>query len=164
MVFRRREAKHRASSRVVVAVQALYLAACGAGASAPANEAPANSASTGDGDATGGPATFTAVYMDVLGPTCSSCHRPGGIGSFQDFSSPAAAYGALVGVKASGPSCGSNGETRVVPGNASGSLLFQKISEANPPCGVMMPLGGPHLPSAQVTLIEDWINTGAQND
>ena len=134
------------------------------GASGPADVAPANSASTADGDATGAPATFTAVYTDVLGPTCSTCHRPGGIGSFQDFSAQAAAYGALVGVKASGPSCGSTGETRVVPGDASGSLLFQKISEASPPCGAMMPLGGPPLQSAQVTLIEDWINAGAQND
>jgi hypothetical protein len=25
-------------------------------------------------------------------------------------------------------------------------------------------LGGPPLPSAQVTLIQDWINAGAQND
>jgi cytochrome c5 len=164
MIFKRREAKHRARSQVVVAIPALCLAACGAGASAPADVAPADSVSITDGDAAGAPATFTAVYTEVLGPTCSTCHRPGGIGSFQDFSSRAAAYGALVRAKASGPSCGSNGETRVVPGNASGSLLFQKISDPSPPCGAMMPLGGPPLPSAQVTWIEDWINAGAQND
>ena len=164
MVLKWREAKHRAKSGVLAVAQALYLAGCGAGASAPAYLAPADSASTVDGNAAGAPATFTAVYTEVLGPTCRTCHQPGGIGSFQDFSSQAVAYGALVGVKASGPSCGSSGQTRVVPGNASGSLLYQKVSESSPPCGAMMPLGGPPLTSAQVTLIEDWIKSGAQND
>jgi hypothetical protein len=116
------------------------------------------------GDAAPASATFTEVYAAILQPTCSECHRPGGIGSFQDFSSQPVAYTALVGMKASGPSCGSSGETRVVAGNASQSLLFQKVSEANPPCGAQMPLGGPSLSSAQVTLVEDWINAGALND
>jgi hypothetical protein len=71
---------------------------------------------------------------------------------------------ALVGVKASGPSCGSSSETRVAAGNASQSLLFQKVSEATPPCGSQMPLGAPPLSSAQMTLVEDWINEGALND
>jgi hypothetical protein len=116
------------------------------------------------GAAAAAPATFTEIYVTILQPTCSECHKPGGIGAFQDFSSHASAYTALVGVKASGPSCGSSGETRVVAGNASQSLLFQKISEANPPCGAPMPLGGPPLSSAQTTLVEDWINAGALND
>jgi hypothetical protein len=92
------------------------------------------------------------------------CHKPGGIGGFQDFSSQSSAYTALVGVKASGPSCESSGETRVVAGNASQSLLYQKVSEANPPCGSQMPLGGPPLSSEQTTSIEEWINAGALND
>jgi hypothetical protein len=115
-------------------------------------------------DAAAAPATFTEIYATILQPTCSVCHKPGGIGAFQDFSSQSSAYAALAGVKASGPSCGSSGETRVVAGNASQSLLFQKVSEANPPCGSQMPLGGPPLSSAQVMLIEEWINAGALND
>jgi hypothetical protein len=116
------------------------------------------------GAAAAAPATFTEIYVTILQPTCSVCHKPGGIGAFQDFSSQSSAYTALVGVKASGPSCGSSDETRVVAENASQSLLFQKVSEANPPCGSQMPLGGPPLSSAQMTLIEDWINAGALND
>ena len=146
-----------ASARAVHAVYALCLIACGSG----------SSAATGNGTAAAGdataPATFTAVYTEILQPTCSPCHQPGGEGAFQDFSSQAAAYSALVGAKASGPSCGSGGAIRVVPGNASQSLLFQKVSEASLPCGSPMPLGGPPLPSAQVMLIEDWINAGAPN-
>jgi len=115
-------------------------------------------------DSAAAPATFSEVYATILQPTCSECHAPGGIGSFQDFSSQSNAYAALVGVKASGPSCGSSDETRVVAGNASQSLLFQKVSETNPPCGSQMPLGGPPLSSAQMTLLEDWITNGALND
>jgi len=133
--------------------------ACSSGSSTPSGTDPGSVS-----DSAAAPATFAEVYSTILQPTCSVCHTPGGIGSFQDFSSQSSAYTALVGVKASGPSCGSSGETRVVAGNASQSLLFQKVSEANPPCGAPMPLGGPPLSSAQTTLVEDWINAGALND
>jgi hypothetical protein len=109
------------------------------------------------------PVLLSSWFVAVQ-PTCSPYHNPNGIGAFQDFSSQASAYTALVGVKASGPSCGSSDETRVVAGSASQSLLFQKVSEAPPPCGAQMPLGGPPLSSAQVMLIEVWINAGALND
>jgi hypothetical protein len=147
-----------ARARAVHAVCALCLIACGGGAG------PSTGTGAGAADDAAAPATFTAVYGEILEPTCSPCHRPGGEGAFQDFSSQPAAYAALVGVKALGPSCGSSGETRVVPGNAAQSLLFQKVSETSPPCGSPMPLGGPPLQSAQVTLIEDWINAGAPNE
>lgn len=133
--------------------------ACGSG-SVSAQATNAGSAA----DNAGAPATFTEIYATILKPTCSECHRPDGIGSFQDFSSQSSAYTALVGVKASGPSCGTSGKTRVVAGNASQSLLFQKVSEANPPCGSQMPLGGPPIASAQMTLVENWINAGALDD
>lgn len=142
----------------VFALFALCSQGCGGSSSA-------GGADTGSiGDDAAAPPTFTEIYVTILEPTCSVCHKPGGIGAFQDFSSQSSAYTALVGVKASGPSCGSSGETRVLAGNPSQSLLFQKVSEANPPCGSQMPLGGPPLSSAQVTLIEGWINDGALND
>jgi hypothetical protein len=109
-------------------------------------------------------ATFTEVYTTILQPTCSPCHNPSGEGPFQDFSSQSLAYAALVGVKASGPSCDSSNEERVVPGNASQSLLFQKISSQGPPCGAPMPLGAAPLLAPQVMLVEAWINAGALDD
>src|SRR5580704_8562125 len=144
------------------AVGAFWSVGCGGGGGGSSSSPGTDMGSVGAAAAT--PATFTEVYMTILQPTCSPCHKPGGVGSFQDFSSQSSAYTALVGVKASGPSCGSSNETRVVPGNASQSLLFQKVSEANPPCGSQMPLGGPPLSSAQMTLVEAWINAGALND
>jgi hypothetical protein len=135
------------------------LAACGGGDMT--RPAASESEESDDAAASQQTATFTEVYTTILHPSCSSCHAPGGDGSFEDFSSQSSAYAALVGVKASGPSCASSGETRVVPGDPSQSLLFQKLSESNPPCGSPMPLGGTPLPSAQLTLIEEWINAGA---
>ncbi len=109
-------------ARAVAAVWGLCLVACGGGSSA------AGSATT-DRDAAAEPPTFARVYAEIL-VTCSACHRPGQLAPFMDFSSPTAAYTALVRVRASGPSCGTSGDTRVVPGDASGSLLFEKISYA----------------------------------
>jgi hypothetical protein len=159
MASETRETERGVRVRWFLPLCALCLVACGGGSSPEAG-----SATGGSADAGATQATFTEVYTAILQPTCSPCHHPGGEGSFQDFSSQSSAYAALVGVKASGPSCGSSGDTRVVPGNASQSLLFEKVSDATPPCGSQMPLGGPPLSSAQVTLIEDWINAGALND
>jgi hypothetical protein len=156
-----RSSSSRAFAGGVLTLCTLCSLACGGGSgSAQATD----TGGAGDAAVAAAPATFTEIYATILQPTCSVCHTPGGIGAFQDFSSQSSAYAALVGVKASGPSCGSSGETRVVAGNASQSLLFQKISEANPPCGSPMPLGGPPLSSAQTTLIEGWINAGALDD
>jgi hypothetical protein len=114
--------------------------------------------------ADGGAVTFTEVYDTVLQPTCSSHHAAGQPDSFLDMSTKSAAYASLVGVKASGPACGTSGETRVVAGNASDSLLFQKVSMSKPPCGAQMPFGATPISASEQTLIEDWINAGAKND
>ena len=151
--------KALASGAVFLALCSMCLLGC---SSAPSSAAGTDTRSVG-GSARAS-ATFTAMYTPILQPTCSGCHNPSGVGSFQDFSSQVSAYAALVGVKASGPSCGSSDETRVVAGSASRSLLFQKVSEATPPCGSQMPLGGPPLSTAQMTFIEDWINAGALDD
>jgi hypothetical protein len=159
MAFQTSETKHGARGRGFLPLYALCTLACGSGSNAPAGTGPG---AVSDSAVT--QVTFTEVYAAVLQPTCSPCHRPGGEGSFQDFSSQSSAYSALVGVKASGPSCGSTGDTRVVPGHASESLIFEKVSEASPPCGSQMPLGGPPVSNAQVTSIETWINAGALDD
>jgi hypothetical protein len=142
---------------------AVWSLGCGGAGGGGSNSSPGTDTVNG-ASAAPTPASFTEVYTTILQPTCSPCHTPGGVGSFQDFSSQSSAYTALVGVKASGPSCGSSNETRVVPGNASQSLLFQKVSEAPPPCGSQMPLGGPPLSSAHVMVVEAWINAEALND
>ncbi len=86
---------------------------------------------------------------------CTRCHRTstgaGGLGLGAAFS-----HRNLVGV-ASGqdPSL-----TRVIPGNAFGSLLFQKVNCDVPGIGFRMPPGSP-LSVTQQALIYYWINAGA---
>jgi hypothetical protein len=135
---------------------------CGSSGSTPATNDPAGGTlATGD---SGSAPTFTNVYSDILGPNCASCHTPGGEAPFLDMSTQAMAYTNLVGVKADGPSCGGSGLIRVVAGDPTESLLYEKVSESKPPCGAQMPFGcsGPGcLSSSDQREIEDWINGGA---
>jgi hypothetical protein len=98
------------------------------------------------------------VFQSALG-TCSGCHASAGAAANLDLSSQSTAYANLVGVKASGPSCGSTGEFRVVAGSAGQSLLYNKINGTQD-CGNQMITGGPN----DVALVQSWINDGAQNN
>jgi hypothetical protein len=112
-------------------------------------------------------ATFSQVYSDIISPICVQCHNPQGIGVTMgklDMSTKAAAFADLVGVAAMGTACGGKG-TRVVAGNADGSILYEKVDPGMPsPCGSKMPLGLTPLTEAQANEIESWINGGAKND
>jgi hypothetical protein len=83
------------------------------------------------------------------------------------MSSQAAAYMNLVGVAVTTPSgplpAGEDMCTgkRVVPGDSSMSLMYLKVSELMPPCGVQMPETGANLTAAQIATIKTWIDEGA---
>jgi len=49
---------------------------------------------------------------------------------------------------------------RVAPGDADNSYIIQKL-EGHQAVGARMPLGGPYLDAATITLIRQWINNGA---
>lgn len=111
-----------------------------------------------------GGATFTSVYQGVLvagGCTAGFCH--GGLAGNLVMSTQAQAYANLVGVTASGPSCGLSGLRRVVPFQPDASLLLNKISNLTPACGTSMP-PNQLLPAAQVDLVRAWIASGAPNN
>lgn len=126
--------------------------------------------------------TFTNVYASIIGQRCTGCHRPGGSGvtvGMLDMSTPGAAYANLVGINAQGIGAGTSGVTcasvmpplvRVAPGDATDSLLFNKVHSklagTNPPCGSPMPLPATAVPltQAEVDLISAWIAAGAQNN
>jgi hypothetical protein len=136
---------------------------------------------SGGGDS-GGPATFTAVYSEVLKPSCGSnnptCHMSTDaiFLSQLDFSSQAIAYRSLYDVPAMGEFCAipdsDSGAVpvRVVPGDPQASLLYTKVADATPPCGAAMPKPIPPattaapLSHAQISLIADWIDAGALNN
>jgi hypothetical protein len=125
--------------------------------------------------------SFTNVYNDIVAPTCANayCHYAG-IGLRQgslDMNSQVTAYWTLVDQPCQGFACASQG-TRVVPGQPGASILFLKVSQTQPPCGVQMPasvdairipggspvFSGNALSADQQDLIQNWILAGAQNN
>ena len=110
---------------------------------------------------------FGPVYATVIGPRCLPCHATdvGAIDGHLDMSTEQQAYANLVGVKASGVSCGMSGLTRVVAGSAQTSLLFGKVESPLAMtaafCGDTMPDDGTTLTRTDVTLIQNWIDDGA---
>ena len=122
---------------------------------------------TGGATSSGAP-TFTEVYNSIISANCASCHSNGHSGftsGMLDMSSQSAAYTNLVGVAAAGVSCGGGGRTRVVPGDHTTSLLWQKVNAkttgGTSPCGSPMPLSATTLSSTQVAMIAAWIDAGA---
>lgn len=106
--------------------------------------------------------SFATIQSTILTPACEGCHTDvnrtaaGGLNL-----KPGAAYPNLV----SQVSSAKSGATRVVPGNASGSYLIQKLEGASDIVGLRMPRNGPpYLTDAQVATIRTWITEGAKNN
>jgi hypothetical protein len=128
----------------------------------------------------GGPNSFTEVYTQIIRPTCSNdyCHYQNvGIRySALDMSSQVSAYWGLVDQLCAGAACSGMGYRRVIPGDPDNSMLYEKVSQKNPPCGVQMPadiaalqegipqFSGTALSKDQQTLIYNWIREGAQDN
>jgi hypothetical protein len=110
----------------------------------------------GTGGNGGDGASFGEVYAIVAakcgGP--SGCHVMGASGGLA-MPNAATAYDNLVDVASE--EC--SGETRVVPGDADGSLLIQAIEgEA---CVEQMPRGRAPLSAAEIATFREWIESGA---
>ncbi len=107
----------------------------------------------------------------VLRQNCGGCHlAPTVMGSFDmkildDFVPGPDAYPTIMGTVTSAHSgCAGLDATkkRIVAGKPNNSLLYIKISTANPPsgCGAHMPMGA-SLPQLQIDKIKLWITQGA---
>lgn len=107
-------------------------------------------------------ASFATIQSTILTPACESCHTDAGrtpAGGL--ILKPGSAYPNLVSQNSSAKA----GAVRVIPGNASGSYLVQKLEGAADIVGLRMPRGGqPFLTDAQVALIRQWITEGARNN
>ena len=90
---------------------------------------------------------FATRIQPVLNASCVPCHH-GAKGS-----------GRLVLDSAQALALGGKSGAVIAPGNASGSLLYQRISSDDK--AVRMPLGGTALPAETVELIRTWIASGA---
>jgi mono/diheme cytochrome c family protein len=134
-------------------VATMVVAACG-GSSGENPMAP--SPPTDPGNTT---ATFSSISSQIFAQRCTACHSGSAAEAGLNLSS-ATAYNALVNV----PSSQRGGSIRVVPGNADGSYLVQKLLGDAGIVGQRMPAGGPFLSTDQINLIRQWISAGAQNN
>jgi hypothetical protein len=104
-------------------------------------------------------ATFTRVKAEIL-PTCAAAGCHGTIAPQQNLVlAPNVAYGNIVNVK----STEDTSLLRIAPGDPANSYLYRKITGTGI-TGGQMPLGGPYLSGAQISLVRDWIRRGAPND
>lgn len=112
--------------------------------------------------------TFSQIYP-LLFPVhtraqCNFCHSlpPNDVsnGKLSMGEDQATAYAGLMATSQSSK-CG-HAQQLVVPGDASASLLYQKLT--NPTCGGKMPLGGSPLTAVQLEMVRTWIDNGAQDD
>ncbi len=108
--------------------------------------APETGGGTPEGGAVGdgGGATFTQVYQIIM-TSCLPCHATGAGATtgMLNMSTQAMAYTNLVGKMAAGAACNGMG-TRVIAGNATMSLLVNKVGPGTPRCGMHMPRGAGH--------------------
>jgi len=113
----------------------------------------------------GGAPTWTEIHqMIAFGPglpnvdACALCHEFGQNGLIMNFDKDET-YNNLVNVQST---CL---DPYIVPNDAAGSFLYQKISQATPLCGERMPQSGPpYWEAPQIQMVADWINDGAQNN
>ncbi len=99
---------------------------------------------------------FTIIQDTIFTPICTACHA-GAQAPLGLRLDEGASYAMLVSV----PSVEMPGVLRVAPGDPDQSYLVQKI-EGSAAVGGQMPLGGPPLDAAQITLIRQWIAAGAE--
>ncbi len=112
---------------------------------------------------TGGTVSFSVEIQPIFTTACAGCHSPGGNADSARIPShltDGEAYDLIVGV----PSVQRSDLILVVPGDSAASLLYLKVSSISPPTGNRMPLFAPVLSDAEIGLIRDWINQGAENN
>ncbi len=101
----------------------------------------------------GNSVSFSADIQPIFTNHCVACHPTSGNLDLRSGNS----YSQLVNVQASGYNA-----LRVKPGDAEASVLYKKIDGSGMYGGNMPP--GSYLTSAQISLIRDWINQGAQDN
>lgn len=114
---------------------------------------------------------WTSIYTGLVSSNCFVCHDMNRAdGAAMGFSlgsqgDACAAYKAVLNQPSVTPMCKGKGLVLVVPGNPAGSFMYQKLTQAMPPCGGSMPFGSA-MPLAQInpmvtTALQQWIMANA---
>lgn len=103
--------------------------------------------------------SFTKDIYPVLTDYCQKCHETGGSKKAQNllFDSKDGAYKAIINGKPSDRTFTSY----LKAGKSDESVLYLKL--VNPPYGKKMPIGKKQLSQEQISLIKNWIDSGAEN-
>jgi hypothetical protein len=101
--------------------------------------------------------TFASIWQNIFAVSCqfAACH--GDRSNLPLHLGSASALQSIVGVN----STQVPGMLRVKPGDAGGSYLYLKVSQAHPPVGERMPPGQPLEPE-MIDAIRAWIEMGAK--
>jgi hypothetical protein len=131
-------------------------------ASADGGLAPSD-ASTGDAKAPQA-ATWSSAFA-LLSARCVQCHDSTDPANEMGFGDKDAAYATLVGREAQLSACSGLGQTIVVPGDPTASLLYRKLARTQE-CGSAMPRGRSAVPftATELEIIASWIAGGAKNN
>jgi hypothetical protein len=102
------------------------------------------------------PPTYTALFQNILHPTCASGHGTCHTSDFAPrgliFEDQQQSYGMLMGTI--------GGKQRVIPGDPSCSLLIRRLESQTP--SYRMPPGNTSLTQPQLCTFVKWIAQGAQ--
>lgn len=95
-----------------------------------------------------------ATHIAPLLASCNGCHTY------------TMSYASIVNVAPTMSPCSATASNRrILPGNATASVLYSKVSTLTPFCGVAMPQGTTVTWSAaELTRLREWINAGAPNN
>lgn len=105
--------------------------------------------------------SFTRV-KEIVETSCAPCHTMNGAAMLTLGTN--GGLDQLLNVPAKGGPCAPTGRLRVVPGDASASLIIRKLEGGPDLCGERMPRGREPLPQAQIDEIRSWINAGARDN
>lgn len=94
---------------------------------------------------------------NVGAPACALCHNTGHPSGLVMALPMPDLYAALVNATSTSQTCG--GSTYVVPFDPASSLLWDKLSNPTPSCGVQMPFGGTF--AGDLDMVRNWIQNGA---
>ena len=101
---------------------------------------------------------LSSIQRIIFTPSCAGHHGDHATEAGLDLTS-GNAYSNLVNVASVQVAL-----NRVTPGNAESSYLIHKLDGRSGIVGDRMPTNGPFLTTAQIDVIEQWINDGARNN
>ncbi len=100
---------------------------------------------------------YAAIQHEIFNPTCAQCHGLSTTAAAGLYLTEGQSHASLVGR----PATAAEG-TRVVPGDAEGSVLHQVVNPGNE-AGLGFSHEGMLTSTDELRLIDEWINAGAKN-